>query len=63
MGHIGHSSYHVSKKSIQQILRSDVERMDGQTDGHTDRVDSKIPLRNEMKWNNKHLRTDHVAIL
>ena len=49
MGHIGLSSCQVSRKFIQQFLRSDVVR----TDGRTHRADSKIPLRKETKWNNQ----------
>ena len=44
MGHIGQ----VSRKSIEQFLRSDL----GYTDTCTHGANSKIPLRKEMKGNN-----------
>ena len=56
MGHIGLSSCQVLRKSIHQFLISDPGRTDtrthARTHARTHGADSKIPLRNETKWNN-----------
>ena len=53
MADIGPLSYQVSRKSIQQFPRSDPGRTHARTHARTHGADSKIPLRNETKWNNK----------